>query len=204
MQPTDLRAPEFNDAVRVVNTSGEVVPPFAVMRVVSTTVVGGTITHSIAKPNSTFQRMYLVNGPISIAAHSGAEGLAKWLTSGGFVMYESGSPTVGQSWGAKSGQWSLSQHRPGFLIKGGTATYGNPVVAAVQEIVTSLLGKTTTTHTIDTAQTVDIYVGAVGSETTSGMSLSARNCFATVPDDRFVTVQYLNGQPYLTAARCSA
>lgn len=140
------------------NASGETIPPFSVMRITGATNNHGEITFTVALPNATFCRSYLVSGPVAIA--NGDSGLGTTLAQAGYVAYNSGSgsPAYGEEWGAKEGQWELEKDRPGFIIEGGIKfTAGVNAVAAAQREVTQLLA--INREDMDQGQTcaVDIY-----------------------------------------------
>lgn len=143
MPPFDFRSPYLRRPWRrVVNSSGETIPPFAVMRVVSVTVTDGELVTTVAKPDTTFTSTYLVNGPLAIASSSTAGGWATTLAEGGLVLYGTGSPTLGEEWGPEQGTWTLKRYRYGFKIEGGTQTYGaNLAVVARQFEVKRVLAK---------------------------------------------------------------
>lgn len=139
---------DFRDAmahrwpIRVINGAGEDIPPFACLRITGSSELNGQTVYTVAKPNTTFTRLYLVNGPFVIGTGSTDEGRASYLTNGGRVLYESGTPAVGESWGPADGQWGLSKWRYGFTITGGTTTEaGNSAVAAQQFPVNEFLCK---------------------------------------------------------------
>jgi hypothetical protein len=97
------------------NTSSETIPPYGVMRISSTETVARRTRYIVAKPNTAFQRLYLVNGPQQIRAGK--------VGSGTFdISYalcdSSASPLLAESWGAKNDSWKLWQHRPGFFMLG--------------------------------------------------------------------------------------
>lgn len=127
MNPLDHRWTMVRDRwpLRVKNSSGEVIPPFAVMRVTNWSNSNNEILYTVAKPDSTYRWQYLVNGPIAIGSGSSDEGLATFLANGGPVYYNSGTPAYGERWGPTSGQWYLTQHRPGFQVQGATTSSFN-------------------------------------------------------------------------------
>jgi hypothetical protein len=111
--------------LRVKNSSGEVIPPFSVMRVTNWSKSNNEILYTVAKPDSTYRWQYLVSGPFAIGSGSSDEGLASFLSNGGPVYYNSGTPAYGERWGPTSGQWYLTQHRPGFHVQGAATSSFN-------------------------------------------------------------------------------
>jgi hypothetical protein len=135
MNPGDIRAPFWRKPwKRVKNSSGEAIPPYAVMRVVSSEVSDGSLLITVAKPNTTFLSEYLVNGPWAIGSGASDEGLATDLSESGLVLYGTGSPAVGEEWGPEPSTWTLKQYRYGFRIKGSTQAYGSNSCVVAQQI----------------------------------------------------------------------
>lgn len=137
MIPSDIRrALAFQWPLRVRNGQGTVIPPGAVMRIVSSTAVGGQLVYTCAKPNSTTQNRYLVNGPFAIGTRSTDEGLASTLCEAGYVLYDTGTPAVNEEWGPSDGSWTLTTSGTGFTITGGITTLaGNAAVSAIQGVL---------------------------------------------------------------------
>lgn len=186
---------------RVKNSSGEVVPPFAVMRVVSSEIVDGEVVVTIAKPNTTFLSEYLVNGPWAIGSGSSDEGLATDLSESGLVLYGTGSPAVGEEWGPEPSTWTLKKYRYGFRIKGSTTTFGaNLVVVANQFEVVTFRGVTDSSHAKDATGTISVIDGN-SADTTLNVS-SVLNVFADVATTKRVGVTIWGGTPHLTSAEC--
>lgn len=133
--PVDFRAPFFRHPwVRFLNGSGEAIPPYAVMRITNVTSTASDLIYNVAKPDGTYRWRYLVNGPIACGSEATHEGLGTFLSEGGLVYFNSGTPAINEMWGPTSGQWYLTQHRPGFLVSGATTGTFNSksFLAAVQ------------------------------------------------------------------------
>jgi hypothetical protein len=88
------------------NASGEEVPARAVMAVVGGGAEGGEHYVSIEKPSATYRKQYVVNGAVAVAA-------AAWGRCYDVghrrVLYDTGTPALGELWGPKASQWSLSK-----------------------------------------------------------------------------------------------
>lgn len=182
---------------RFLNNSGEECPAYAVMEVTAG-VRGGANAYTeerltITKPTSTFNRLYLVNGPQAVAANYEGEGT--WLmddAAGRPVLYASGdgTPAWGESWGAKASQWTLAKNRPGFLVTGANNTTAtNPYTSGVQYIVNQLKGKPTANIAKGAAGTVTIWYGTA-SPATASMTVSARATGIAVTQDKFVPLAW--------------
>ena len=182
---------------RFLNNSGEECPAYAVMEVTAG-VRGGANAYTeerltITKPTSTFNRLYLVNGPQAVAADKEGEGT--WLmddAAGRPVLYASGdgTPAWGESWGAKASQWTLAKNRPGFLVTGANNTSAtNPYTSGVQYIVNQLKGKPTANIAKGAAGTVTIWLGTT-TPATASMTISARATGIAVVQDKFVSLAW--------------
>lgn len=188
---------------RFLNSSGEECPGYAVMEVTAG-VRGGANAYTeerltITKPTSTFNRLYLVNGPMPVA--DGKEGEGTWLmddSAGRPVLYASGdgTPAWGESWGAKASQWTLAKNRPGFLVTGANNTTAtNPYTSAVQEVVMQLIGKPTANVTAPNTCTINIYSGTAGSESDTLIDVSAYT-YVDLDSTKFCSVSFINGKAY--------
>jgi hypothetical protein len=132
-----LRSPFFRKPwVRFLNGAGEVIPPFSVMRITNETTSNGETIYNVAKPDSTYRWRYLVNGPIAVGSEATHEGWGTFLGEGGWVRFGSGTPALNEMWGPTSGQWYLTQHRPGFLVNGANTYTHNSLTSlnAIQVI----------------------------------------------------------------------
>jgi hypothetical protein len=187
--------------IRFKNTSSETAPAWGVMQITT----GGTDDYvAITKQTSSFAGLHLVNGNKDVAADS--YGWGHLLTAEAYVIKRqyalyntAATPAVGESWGPVSGSWLLHQHGPGFYILGGTKGEGETArVHVMQYDTTSILGKTDASVTGSGTVTVSVWGGTSGSEADSGLEIAScrlRNGY--VPSACFVTVEFINGQPYI-------
>lgn len=186
------------------NTSGEEIPAYGVMRVTGAELKAGLPIITVAKPSTTFQRLYLVNGPQRVGSGSTARGIGTWLDDEpGYVLYESGTPAYGESWGPKASQWSLAKWRYGFTVVGGLAGTGSGIrVVAKQREVDVVYGQTNGTHTKGSSSTIDLYDG--NNSAISSTSITATNRFATVATAtaKKVMCTWIGGTWISSAAEC--
>lgn len=185
------------------NDSGETVPAYGVMRVVNKTTIDARPIYTIGKPNTTFQRRYLVNSPTEVI--DGGRGWGTWLWHADYVLYDSGSgtPAFGEEWGAQNGTWTLAKNRPGFLIDGGNETNPHRTIA-MQHLITSVLAQTDGAIDLESSGTLDVLCGAPGSETASGQTISsAFSETMDCEDNTRVTCSWFNGKPYFSPTRCA-
>jgi hypothetical protein len=118
------------DGVSFFNDSGETIPANAVMRVTGPTAVDETGQYySVAKPNSTYTPLYLVNRALPIPYGMGDDsfGIGDWLMdphASGRVLVDNSvsTPAYGETWGPETGSWKLKKGNNGFKIVGGSGT----------------------------------------------------------------------------------
>lgn len=148
------------------NTSAETIPAYAVMRVTDAIVVDDIKVFTVAKPNTSLGRLYLINGPKEVPQYSaGVEpgsGHGSFLWHASDVLYDTAAtPAYGESWGPQDGTWTLKKWRYGFTIKGGnTGSGATAKTIAVQHFVNEVRGKTSGTISADGGTgTVNVYDG---------------------------------------------
>ena len=115
------------------NAGTETIPAFGVMRITGVENRNGVAVYTVDKPSTTFQRLYLINGPKQVAAEGYGSGTFDVTYA---LCSSSASPAYGESWGAKHSEWLLFQHRPGFFILGGYTGDGAAQRAMVRQLWT--------------------------------------------------------------------
>lgn len=187
--------------VRFRNDNSGTAPAHGVLRVTDVVLIDGVPHLTIDKPNTSFQRLYLVNGDDDI--QSGGTGWGFRLTDhDGYVLYDSGSgtPAYGECWGPQNGTWTLKKWRYGFTIMGGNATDPTRTVA-VQEFVNLFRGKTDAAHAKSATGTISIYDGD-SVDTTDNMA-SVLNDYADLAISKWVDVVWKGGKWTLAAGECA-
>lgn len=181
------------------NDSNETIPAYAVMRVTGVVTTQSIPVITVAKPSSTFQRLYLVNGPLAVASSGELPAFGTWADQAGFVLYDdANTPAYGESWGPSNGSWEIKKYRYGFTILGAPAS---GIVGVVQHPVNGFIGKTDSSHAKSATGTVSIYDGN-RVDTTDNMA-GVYNLFANVATTKFVDVEWRGGTWYLTSAECA-
>lgn len=198
LPPVQPDRPKF---VAFRNTSGEEIPAHAVMRVTGAEVKGGLPLITVAKPSTTFQRLYLVNSERRVGGGANARGVGTWLEEAAYVLYEAGTPAVGESWGPKAGQWSLAKWRYGFTIQGAIVAAKLKVVAKQRE-VDVVYGQSSGTWNVDNNGTVDLYDGNNAAISSTSISVMNR-LVSAIPTGRKVVCTWVGGTWLATAMKCT-
>jgi hypothetical protein len=187
------------------NNSGEEVPAYAIMAVTGVQELGtGEIVKKIAKPSTTFYREYIVNGSVAVANSSagiyqkGPEVL---------VAYDTGTPAVGEGWGPKPGQWTISKNYPQTCCIAGITDAVNKIVLANLQTINEVIGKLDTALSQGSLATVNVWAGAGNSEFDTNMDITAYDwlMYYASPDiasGKKVVCRVINGCWYVTEAEC--
>ena len=186
------------EAVPVINTAGEIIPAYAVMRITTPTTVDGDTVVNVAKPDTSFNRVYLVNSAEPIDAASGSRGWGTFAWDSDQILYDSGTPALGESWGPKSGQWSLSKWRYGFTIIGGNDTT-NLKTTAAQHWVNEIYGQTQGAISKGATNGVVEPFDGNGTILNASTTVTVSNPFCAVSDDKKVTCKWCGGTWFLDA-----
>jgi hypothetical protein len=118
------------------------------------------------------------------------------------VLYDTGTPAAGETWGPKPNQFTASKGYPGFTVLGVVDSDAKVMLARVEPYDT-IIGKLTGALT-DGANTVNMWAGDGGSEAVaSGWTVSARpwfdigSCAYPVSTTAKVVCKYIDGQWYI-------
>lgn len=136
-------------------SGGEDCPSFGVLKCTGHTEENGALILAAAKLDTNVWGNVLIAGETGIAA--GSYGLATDQMT--IALCDSGAtPANGESWGIKSGQWKLYQHRPGFRIASAAIGTGAGQRAIVRPFeVTTLWGVFSSTLTFGGSATFTVY-----------------------------------------------
>lgn len=137
--------------LQVRNDSGEIIPAFSILRVTGTVSVNSKIVYKVDKPNTTFERRYLVNGPVAIPV--GKYGFAN---DGRFVDFDVDYTTSAKNYGASPGSWKLVYQRYGFELF--DAPTSSKKYRGTHEPITFVMGKATSGISAGGSGTMKIYV----------------------------------------------
>lgn len=97
------------------NDAAQSIPPCAVVQISGSVVEDGVSLLTCLQPGTTFGTQYAVNGPVRVPP--GESGLC-YRRGELPVAFDAGSPQVGEGWGPKPGQWSVSKGFPGWTVVG--------------------------------------------------------------------------------------
>ena len=91
------------------------------------------------------------------------------------------------------------------VVKRFDSSVTNPSVGRRQALppMRAYIGKTDASHAVDAAGTVSLWGGTPGSETDTGINVSAYNRFADLTSGAWVWVQHNGHGWYFTAGRCA-
>lgn len=203
--------------IRFRNDSGETVPEWAVMRVTGM-ATSGIICPTITKPDTTFSRLYMVNGPRLVPPYTGygqtGYGWGTFLLTetlrllDQFVFYNtsSGTPAAGESWGPKNGQWALEKDYYGFGVLGCNITnrVGYERTACIQSVPELIVGKIDDTNVSKNATcTVSVWTTTFGADTGVNLTATNRVVALTSVNGKQCGVGFAGGTAYLMWVDCS-
>jgi hypothetical protein len=172
-----------------VNNNAGQVPAYGIVRATGlSTIEAGRVVMTVDQPN-TFgcQSNCFVNGPVPVNA--GQYGYAA-RSAPVVALYDTadGTPAFGDAWGPRNGTWKLKKGTGGFFALGATnPTLGMglfaplPMLTFRGKTIAGAIGKGAT-------GTINIYTGALGSETDSGQTMpNVYNRFANAAAGKWVT-----------------
>jgi hypothetical protein len=171
------------------NANAGTIPAYGVVRATGISIPeAGRVLLSVDQPN-TFgcQAQCFVNSPVPVAA--GKYGYAT-RTGALVALYDlaDGTPAYGQAWGPRAGTWKLKKNTGGFFVLGvSNTTLGLALVVPLPML--TFRGKTTAGAIAKGATgTINIYAGALGSETDTGQTMAnVYNRYANASSGRWVT-----------------
>lgn len=188
------------------NAGSETIPAFGVMRITGVEDRNGIACYTVDKPSTTFQRLYLINGPKQVAASGYGSGTFDVTYA---LCSSSASPLYGESWGAKHSEWKLFQHRPGFFIMGGYTGSGAAQRAMVrQQEVLELWGVLDEPLAQGSNATMSVYFRDSASWTNSTMDVEVydrllKTGAADIDTSNWVVASWYGDRWWATSAECN-
>jgi len=186
------------------NDATTTAPASGVLRMTGMATVDGVQYMTVSKPDTSFNRLYLVNGLQDVAAND--YGWATFLWHADYVLYDTGNtPAFGESWGPQNGTWTLKKYRYGFTIMGGNITTesGKERTVAVQSPVNLIYGQAQGTIADGATGTMEVFDGnntILHASTT--VSAVHRFSATTIADDSKLEAAWNGGTWNIIAARC--
>ena len=188
------------------NASGSEAPAYACMAVSGVqTLDSGEIVKKIAKPSSTFYQEYIFNNGTAIAN----EGTGTYQEGPEVkVAYDTGTPAVGEGWGPKPSQWTVSKNYPATCIVGCIYNSTDKIMLARAQSINQIIGKLAGALSVGSSATVNVWSGAGGSEAViTDMTVTAFDWLMSsgaddIASEKKVVVDWINGIPYVTEAEC--
>ena len=189
--------------VFIKNDSSEVMPAGGLGRVTGYGSHGGEQYWTVDKPNTDFHRWYIVNGPLPIAAGAAGAGHIGPIAQVAYDTNE-GTPGIEESWGAKSGQWTLVKDRPGFTIIGVRDLADDDLVECIQQSVNMITGKADATITAGSSGTVSIHFAASASASEYDVTgnLKWMHNSEDISLGKQVKMDWIDGRWLITGAEC--
>jgi len=188
------------DDIKIYNAENEELPQYGVGRVTAISEVAGEKVVNLEKPSSTFSRNYLVNAGGDVAYQKTGISKNRPVVK---VLYDTGTPAIGETYGPKSGQWTLSAGYPGFVCLGVVDSSAKIMLARFDEPGFYLV-KADSTIAKGSTGTASLYIGASGAETDSTINITnCRALGAEVTSGKWAIVQYMNGVPYIGPWECT-
>jgi hypothetical protein len=159
-----------------VNNSATQAPAFGALRVTGVSVVApGRVLLTVDQPNAYgCQGNCFLIGPVPVAA-----GKRGYCTRSGplAALYDSadGTPAFGDAWGPRNGTWKLKKNTGGFFCLGGPTNAGQALALFVPVPMREFICQNLTGSDISqgSSGTVTILAGAAGSETSTGLTVTA-------------------------------
>jgi hypothetical protein len=182
------------------NSTGETIPAFGVMAVTDASRAIQEPYLKVAKPSTTFRRTYVVNGDLAIA-----DGSFGYCHERGTVqvLYDSGTPALGEGWGPKPGQWTLSKFYPATATVAGITDSSARVMLAEWKQITEFWGKVNGNITHGGTGNISLWAGVFGSESDTGIDINGVGCPSgnmTLNDK--ANGGWMNGQPEIYPREC--
>jgi hypothetical protein len=183
------------------NAGSSQIPAAAPVQVVSVALSDDRAVLQVAQIGSgsyaAFNPRIAFNGPLAIGP-----GMYGACTDGAFVqcLWDTGTPTPGDIWGIKPGQYSLTKNGVGNFVVDGIVDAGTRRMFGRWYGIESLLGKVASgSISYSTSGTVNVWSGAAGSEAvTSGpWTVTAYNRLAKVGTTAMLVLKLIGGSWYI-------
>lgn len=186
-----------------VNDYAGTIPAYGVLRVTELVESDGVKIFEANRPDTSFNRLYLVNGPEDVAEDG--FGWGTWLWHADEVLYDdANTPAMGESWGPQNASFELAKWRYGFTIWGLPTGGTTDRVMASQEWVNQFLCKSNEEFTAngDTGA-VSVYDGN-GADTSIDVSGCVNRTGLVWDSGTWGKATWLGGKWYVEMWECPA
>lgn len=157
------------------NTSGETIPPFAVLRITGSQTIGGRAILEAQKPNTYgSQWSHYLNGPMEVenTKFGSCTNIFPALADFG-----TGSIAQGELWGPRNNSWLLQENTGGFRIIDAAPDSGLAIVDRHPMMV--FYGKFTGSVSKGSTGTVTVYWGGSSTSQTISSVYAVSGAFTT-------------------------
>lgn len=178
------------DDVRIYNGTNNEMPQYGVGKVTSITTVGGEKVVTVEKPDTTFSRLYLVNSGDDLAYQAVGVSKNRPVVK---VLYDTGTPAVGETYGPKPSQWTVSKGYPGFTILG-IVDSTNRIALARYEPIDHLVSKPGSTVSKGSSGSFTVWLYLSGSWSASSLSITATALGADCTSGKYAKLEWISGQ----------
>jgi hypothetical protein len=113
------------------------VPAFGVIEVVGSEVEDGVLFLKGTRPSTTLRTEYAINGPSRVAA--GDKGVC-YRHGDLAAAYDASTPAVGQGWGPRADQWTLSKGYPAIVTVHGLRNVANKILHGALAPLSRVMG----------------------------------------------------------------
>jgi hypothetical protein len=203
--PHFLGPDDVYEEIPIYNDSGETIPAFGVVAISDTYPDAGITYKKAVKPSTTWYNEWLLNGPSDVPA--GDKGVAY---RGPRALCKT-SPTNGQGFGPKPGQWELELGYPTIFLASGLHLSSGSVYVGFGEWrwITRIIGKLAEACSQgEAAVDVDVWGSTAGSEVDTTFNLVASDWLmksgaTDIASGKKVVCELINGIWYITEAECA-
>lgn len=144
------------------NNSGEDVSPFSVLRLSDITTIANVVVRVGVEPDTTFGQDYIVTGP-------------RWIKNGKtgpcfppgevLVRYDTGTPTIGEGYGPKPGEPTVSKSYPQTAICRGIVDATKKIMLATWGPIVEAYATANGSISAGSSGAISIHQGTLGSTT---------------------------------------
>jgi len=180
------------------NNAGEEIPAYSCVVIGAKADKNGVQHNALTKPSTTFSTAFGLTVGLDISSGDNCG----YHVESGFATYDTGTPAVGEVWGPKPGQFTLTRGYVGFICLGIIDATAK-IMLAERTQSRSYLCKPNSSITKGSTGACTIWAGVSGSEAaTTWTSVTARAKWAAVTSGKFCLLTWVNDGPYVSPLEC--